>query len=333
MKESIEAIYQTDTLPEAFSGVPPRRPAEKSGLGLIPARPDMFLQFLPQECPSKTRKDVRRPFVTQVYNSQIEILLTKLAASLVYPMGLFSLLVLVSLLLRGAGRGRLAGRLLLAGALVLLTASVPRVAQLLAGHLERQYPPLPVAALPEVEVAVMLGGVLALPQPPRIEAELVGSSDRILHAFRIARQGKAERLYLVGGAVFGDGPSGGGSGHVRRLLAEWGLPGDRVDTGSTSRTTRENALEARDYLAERGLIDSPVMLITSALHMPRAVAVFRTAGIRVVPVATDVRVAADPSPGVFDWVPSAAALQLATAALHEIAGLCYYRWRGWALVD
>ena len=71
------------------------------------------------------------------------------------------------------------------------------------------------------------------------------------------------------------------------------------------------------------------MLVTSALHMPRAVAAFRGAGIRVVPAATDVRAAADHSPAVFDWVPSAAALELTTAALHEIAGLFYYRWRGW----
>ncbi|MDE0094869.1 MAG: YdcF family protein [Gammaproteobacteria bacterium] len=244
-------------------------------------------------------------------------------------MGLFGLLVLVSVLLCLGGRSRLAGRLLLAGAVMLLTASVPWVAQSLAGHLERQYPPIPVAALPEVEVAVMLGGVLALPQPPRIRAELVGSSDRLLHAFRIARQGKAGRLFLVGGAVFGGDPAKGDAGHARRLLAEWGLPAGRVDTADTSRTTREDVLAARDYLTARGLIDRPVMLITSALHMPRAVAAFRGAGIRVVPAATDVRAAAGHSPAVFDWVPSAAALELTTAALHEIAGLFYYRWRGW----
>ena len=63
----------------------------------------------------------------------------------------------------------------------------------------------------------------------------------------------------------------------------------------------------------------------------RSVATFQAAGIRLVPAATDVGVVAGASPAVFDWVPSAAALQLTTAALHEIAGLAYNRLRGWAL--
>ncbi len=245
-------------------------------------------------------------------------------------MGFFCLLLVLALLLR-LGGGRFLPRLLVfVATAVLVTASIPRVAQYTAAYLENQYPPVPVGALPRAEVAVMLGGVLALPKPPRIRAELVGSSDRLLHVYRIARQGKANQVYLVGGNVFDGYFRGRESEFSRLMLREWGMPENRMAIGNISRTTHQNALEARDYLAEKGFINEPVILVTSALHMPRAVETFRTAGVRVIPASTDVLVTEATEPSVFNWIPSAAALQLTTRALHEIVGLQYYRWRGWA---
>ncbi len=248
-------------------------------------------------------------------------------------MGVFCLLLVLAMLLRLGGSRFLPRMLVFVGIVILVTASVPRVAQYAAGYLERQYPPVPVAALPRAEVAVMLGGVLALPRPPRIRAELVGSSDRLLHVYRIARQGKADRIYLVGGNVYDGYFRGRESEFSRLMLREWGMPESRMEIGNISRTTHQNALEARDYLAEKGYINNPVILVTSALHMPRAVETFQTAGIRVIPAATDVLITEDTEPSVFNWIPSAAALQLTTRALHEIIGLQYYRWRGWARPD
>lgn len=245
-------------------------------------------------------------------------------------MGAFCLLLILALVLRLGGSRLLPRLLVFLGTVFLVAASVPRVAQYAAGYLERQYPPVSVAALPRAEVAIMLGGVLALPRPPRLRAELVGSSDRLLHAYRIARQGKANRLYLVGGNVFEGYFRGRESEFSRLMLREWGMPDSRMEIGNISRTTHQNALEARDYLVEKGYINEPVILVTSALHMPRAVETFETAGIRVIPAATDILVTEDTEPTVFNWIPSAAALELTTRALHELVGLQYYRWRGWA---
>jgi len=70
--------------------------------------------------------------------------------------------------------------------------------------------------------------------------------------------------------------------------------------------------------------------VTSASHMPRALAVFRLAGLPVEPSPTDFRVRHPLFDGIFDFLPDPAALGRTTAAIREMIGLAVYRMRGWA---
>ena len=89
----------------------------------------------------------------------------------------------------------------------------------------------------------------------------------------------------------------------------------------------ENALYTAEILEAQGM--GPVLLVTSALHMPRALATFRAAGVDAIPAATDFEVM--PRPRVLlDWLPDAEALAASTRALKEYLGLWVYRYRGWA---
>ncbi len=260
----------------------------------------------------------------------MSILVSKLLGYLAHPMGLISLLVVFGLLFRLLGWARRAGFLMLLALVVLFLASSPKVAGFLASSLENQYPPVAIDRLPQTGIVVMLGGVLVAPQGPRLETELVGSSDRLLHTSRIFKQGKAARVYLSGGNVFDGYLPQSESVYAKQLLVEWGVPENNIDTGKNSRTTHQNALETRDYLAKKGWITKPVILVTSGLHMPRAVETFRFANIRIIPASTDILVTGRAAPAVFDWLPSAAAFSLTTLAVHEIVGIWYYRLRGWA---
>jgi len=263
----------------------------------------------------------------------MNVLISKLALFFIYPIGVFTVLVLLAILCwifdkRGAGR-----ILVGLGVVVILFSSSPIIANWLASRLESQFPPVAVSSLAESEVLVSLGGALAPPVAPRIQVELQGSSDRLLHAARVFKQGKTRRIYLTGGNVF---PGYGvlGESHYAKLVLEgWGVPGNNIEIDDRSRTTYENAIETRNYLSEKGWINKPIILVTSALHMPRAVETFRAANIRVIAASTDVQVTGRTGPAVFQWLPSAAALQLTTVAWHEMVGLWYYRLRGWALAE
>jgi uncharacterized SAM-binding protein YcdF (DUF218 family) len=72
-----------------------------------------------------------------------------------------------------------------------------------------------------------------------------------------------------------------------------------------------------------------VLLVTSALHMERALAVFRSSGLDPIPAPTDYRVTVPERRSPAEWLPAPDALSATHAALWERAGLLAYRLRGW----
>jgi uncharacterized SAM-binding protein YcdF (DUF218 family) len=84
-------------------------------------------------------------------------------------------------------------------------------------------------------------------------------------------------------------------------------------------------------MRDRGI--KRVLLVTSAMHMPRAHGAFRRLGVDAVPATTDIRVVEVPDKFAQPWfmrfLPSAAALSDSTGAIHEYLGYVYYRLRGW----
>ena len=68
-----------------------------------------------------------------------------------------------------------------------------------------------------------------------------------------------------------------------------------------------------------------LVLVTSAMHMPRSRLALGRAGFDVCPVPADSRRIAFGLPGYL--IPGSSALDKTEAALHELVGLAYYRWR------
>jgi uncharacterized SAM-binding protein YcdF (DUF218 family) len=112
------------------------------------------------------------------------------------------------------------------------------------------------------------------------------------------------------------------------LLVEWGVPRTAILVDARSRTTRENAVETERILTARGA--RSLLLVTSALHMSRAVAAFRMTRLSVTPSPTDYLVADPEKAALLDWFPSPSSMTQFQAALWERGGLVYYRLRGWA---
>jgi uncharacterized SAM-binding protein YcdF (DUF218 family) len=94
---------------------------------------------------------------------------------------------------------------------------------------------------------------------------------------------------------------------------------------------RENAVEAKRLLEP--LAARRILLVTSALHMPRAAALFRGQGFEVVPAPTDWMVVHDnprSAAGRALWLlPTAEGLAVTTRALREWLGLGVAFALGW----
>ena len=112
------------------------------------------------------------------------------------------------------------------------------------------------------------------------------------------------------------------------LLEEWGIPAAAIEVEEASINTRENALFSYRLLSARGI--RKIVLVTSAMHMPRAAGAFRKAGFEVIPAPADFRTGWGAPNPVFLWLPNAGSLEHSQTALHEWLGLWTYRLRGWA---
>jgi len=259
----------------------------------------------------------------------MDLYLSKLIPLFIYPLGFALVLSIFATGILGLSAG-LARLFLFMSVIVLWGASTPFFADYLGLTLEGQYPPLAVEETPTAGVIVVLGGGVTGPAPPRITLDLSDGADRVLHAARLYRAGKAPVVLISGGAIPWLGSDIPEAGSMQTLLEEWGVPAASIIAEAASRNTYENAVLSKQLLAERGL--QQVLLVTSALHMPRALATFTSAGIDAVPAPTDYTVIYRARRTVIDFMPDAKALSRTTDAIKEYVGYIYYWWKGWITV-
>jgi uncharacterized SAM-binding protein YcdF (DUF218 family) len=117
------------------------------------------------------------------------------------------------------------------------------------------------------------------------------------------------------------------------LLTLLGVPPDAIVREVRSENTREHAVNLCPVLGTMNVRST--LLVTSALHMPRAVASFRRACPSVVfhPAPTDFRVTDETPPPWYrraiGALPTPRTLLDFSDVMHEYLGLLYYWARGW----
>jgi uncharacterized SAM-binding protein YcdF (DUF218 family) len=143
-------------------------------------------------------------------------------------------------------------------------------------------------------------------------------------------------LLLTGGAIDWMNENEPPAQDMAEVLGMLGIPEDALWTESESRNTYENALFSRKVLAEKGI--ERIILVTSAMHMPRAVALFEKQGFDVIPAPADYNITQvgwdrlwdrNLTTQLFNLLPSVANLNSTTSALKEYIGIVVYSLRGW----
>ncbi len=285
--------------------------------------------------------------------------LSKLLPLFIYPLGLACVLLIAALALRRWRRWQTT--LVVLAFLALWLGGNRIVTMAVVRSLEWRYEPVEIAELAADEAGemiVVLGGATRTPGDQRLLPEVNEAGDRLLHAAwlyqQLGRQGEAPTVLLSGGSVVlnearpqvdEDGAEQdeeiiGEAVQMARLLDLMGVPETALLIEDQSWNTYENAVNTRALLAAQGFdFDQPVLLVTSAMHMPRSVRIFERQGFTVLPAPTDYLVARGDwayytSPSfqmqTMNLLPSAADLDLTSKAIKEYVGLVVYRLRGWA---
>ncbi len=241
----------------------------------------------------------------------------RLVATLLEPYTLLCLLT--GLALVALWRGGRAGRRSWAVAApfgVLLLASTPAVSYVALGSLEWQNPARPERPA-DVGAIVVLGGGMTVPDGPQLGEDTLA---RCVAAARAYRRGGACPVVASGGRVGADEPGPALAEAMSGLLVDLGVsPGD-VIVEDRSRTTYENAVECARLLKERQV--HKVLLVTDAVHMPRARGCFERQGLEV--VAGPCRFQTAWGGGVGAFLPGPEAAAGCQQAAHEWLGLAWY---------
>jgi uncharacterized SAM-binding protein YcdF (DUF218 family) len=231
---------------------------------------------------------------------------------------------IASLFYAGVSHKRTARLVLLASAVLLLVCSLPASSHFILASLENR-PGGNLDSTSGAPAIVVLGGGLANANGRSGPVDIGPHSDRLWMAFELYRAGKSPLILISGGSGSGSTPE---SLLAARVLRAWGVPPSAILTEEQSRDTHENAVFSQRILAGRGI--NRILLVTSAVHMPRASATFRRTGLTVFPVPTDFITGGEDQGWALSLLPSAGALTDSAGAIKEWLGIAAYRVRGWS---
>ena len=258
-------------------------------------------------------------------------LLSKLIWLFIKPINIFLFAIISGALISAwaplrFGRIRLLGKWLVGFAMVMIVfLNVVPVGSWLMVNIENRFPP--VRELPaKVDGVIVLGGLFKAQLTKQYGTiGLNSAADRLWAGLELARTYPDARVIFTGGNSFPFADVPGEAELAERAYKVAGLTGPRMIYENKARNTRENALFSQKLADPKpGEI---WLLVTSAAHMPRAYGTFSAIGWKVTPYPVDFNVGGEVDPLVnFNMLRQMSYLN---QAMHEIAGMAYYHWRGW----
>lgn len=175
------------------------------------------------------------------------------------------------------------------------------------------------------DAVVVLGGLAdASLSQQRGEPVLFDAVERVVRAHDLLRRGRARYAILSAGPERRPTEAS----VLATLLERWGIARDRLLLEERSHNTRDNAVESVRIARAHGF--TRLLVVTSALHMPRALGCFRAAGMEVDAAPTDWHSAPGQRFAGFSLRPRGEALMQVDYVVRELAGRVVYRAVGYA---
>ena len=245
--------------------------------------------------------------------------LKKLLSALLNPLVAGLVLVLFALWRR---KHRDAWGFAAGAALLIFGAAMPLVEQLLAAPLEAGLLPhqRPLGGIEPFAIVVLSGAYEPTANRQLWDDMNVSTLRRTLEGVRLGRMYPNALLYMSGGDPWQKAPP---ATAMVELALQMGIDAKRLRVERHSRDTADQAIALAPML--RG---TPFLLVTSAYHMPRSMALFRAAGTRPIAAPTDFISSADYRFSFSDLIPTDVALAGTEAAIHEYIGQLWSHARG-----
>ena len=279
---------------------------------------------VPEVSPPKESPDFRAFFMSIALCSYIWAVfffISKLLAFGLKPLFWVGILMLLAVIPRFK---RLQRKLLIAAISVFLICGNSILVNEWALIWEDEPTPWPQEKAP---VAIVLGGYSGY-DFGRERVNLNQAAERYMAGVEIMLSDRAECLILTGGSAAILNTPYYESRHARSALGKLGIDTSRILIDFASRNTFENGVETKRMLDSLG-INEPVILVTSAFHMPRSKAIFNKLKIPIQPYPVHFlgNRTREYSPSAW-FIPSGRAFADFETLLREAVGYTAYRLTG-----
>ncbi len=177
------------------------------------------------------------------------------------------------------------------------------------------------------DVAIVLGGFSSYDLLQE-EVQFHSATDRLMAGIKLYKQGKVKKLMISSGSGQILKPNEKEAIFIGDYLLKIGIPARDLILESESKNTRENAINSSKILLEK-YPNGKHILITSALHMPRAKRCFKKTEISFIPFSVDQQ--APPRSLVIDHLlfPDVESLRKWQALIKEWVGFIAYKTMGY----
>jgi uncharacterized SAM-binding protein YcdF (DUF218 family) len=238
-------------------------------------------------------------------------------SSLISPITYLWIFLIFALVFYKLKRRKTAKVFLLAGFFQLFIFTVTPLSVLMVRSLEQQYQvynPMQ----DSVPVLVLGAGHVNDPQLPPLQRLSIPLLDRVAEGVRIHQVTKG-KIIFSGFSRFNKSPH---AVAMSQAAVSLGVnPADTLMLDKPSNTWQEAAaFKARFGSGKR------FILVTSAVHMPRAMEIFHKTGLK--PIAAPANFINRNEPGVnpYNWYPSSIKAMYTEIAIYEYCSTWYYRW-------
>jgi uncharacterized SAM-binding protein YcdF (DUF218 family) len=252
-------------------------------------------------------------------------LLSKIIGFFALPSNFLIVIGLAGILLLLTRFTRLASWLIVTSLVLIAIAGLSPLGNALIVPLEDRFPPWDASRGAPTGIVVLGGAITPEVSVAHDTAALNEAAERITATAELARRYPEARIIYSGGnsaILFGEGVE---ADIAVREFEALGIAHDRITAEEQSRNTIENAVFSR-------LLANPQpgerwLLVTSAYHMPRAIAVFRAAGFPVEAYPVDWRTRG-PTDALRPFASLGDGLRRTDTAVREWVGLVMYRLTG-----
>jgi uncharacterized SAM-binding protein YcdF (DUF218 family) len=177
--------------------------------------------------------------------------------------------------------------------------------------------PVNIPASNHYSAGIVLGGFASFDDDG--DGHFNHAADRFIQVLKLYKQQHIQKIVVSGNSLREEN---GKADFVRQQLIIMGVASADIIIESQSKNTFENATFSRRLIDSAGL-KPPYILITSALHVPRALKVFEKAAVPVIAYPCDYMVY-DNNPAFEDFWPRADVLLNWTYFIKEVVGIMSY---------